>query len=86
MSDQPHEGATDDRDASGRRLFDLRWVIGGLFVVYGVVLTVVGLLDSGTALHKASGVRINLWTGIGMLLVGAFFVAWCLLRPLRRPD
>ncbi|GII75878.1 hypothetical protein Sru01_08600 [Sphaerisporangium rufum] len=64
------------------RLFDLRRVIGGLFLVYGAILTVVGLLDSDAALRKAEGVRINLWAGLAMLAFGALFVLWERLRPV----
>jgi hypothetical protein len=32
---------------------------------------------------KAAGVRINLWTGIGMLITGLVFAVWARLRPLR---
>ena len=28
--------------------------------------------------------NINLWMGIGMLIIGVFFTSWWLLRPLRR--
>ena len=72
----------DPADRS-RRLFDLRYLIGGLFTLYGVVLTVVGIFDSGEEITKAAGIRINLWVGLGMLVVGLAFLAWARLRPLR---
>jgi xanthine/uracil/vitamin C permease (AzgA family) len=68
---------------SKARLFDVRRVIGGLFVLYGVVVTVVGLLDSPAAIQKAAGVRINLWTGLAMLVLGGIFLVWQWLRPVR---
>ncbi len=68
--------------SGANKLFDLRLLIGGLFTMYGVVLTIVGIVDSGGQLHKASDVRINLWMGLGMLLLGLFFLAWVRLRPL----
>lgn len=64
------------------RLFDLRYLIGGLFTVYGIVLVIVGITDSQAEIDKAAGVRINLWTGLGMLAVGVAFLAWARLRPL----
>lgn len=64
-------------------MFDLRWLIGGLFTVYGVLLTVVGLFDSQAAVTKAQGVRINVWVGLGMLAFGLFFLLWRWLRPDR---
>ena len=64
------------------RLFDLRWVIAGLLSLYGVVLIVVGILDGTAELQKAAGVRINLWTGIGLLVVSVVFLVWARVRPL----
>ena len=78
---------SDDREpanATASRLFDLRTIIGALFVLYGILLTVVGLFDSQAEIDKAAGVHINLWAGIGMLIMGALFVAWGLLRPLSK--
>ncbi|GII21486.1 hypothetical protein [Planosporangium mesophilum] len=68
---------------SKARLFDVRRVIGGLFVLYGLVITVVGLFDSPAEIRKAAGVRINLWTGLAMLALGAGFLLWMRLRPLK---
>ena len=75
-------GADKDRAAKAANLFDLRRIIGALFLVYGVILTIVGLTDSQAEIDKAAGIQINLWTGLVMLGVGAFFIAWALLRPL----
>jgi xanthine/uracil/vitamin C permease (AzgA family) len=69
-------------DAGTVNRFDIRRIIGGLFAVYGVILTVVGAGASDADLRKASGININLWTGIGMLVVGALFIAWALWRPV----
>jgi hypothetical protein len=63
-------------------LFDLRRIIGGLFVGYGVLLTVLGLFDSQEEIDKAAGVNINLWTGLGMLAFGILMFVWALTRPL----
>ncbi|MGW4639944.1 hypothetical protein ACWEN6_15515 [Sphaerisporangium sp. NPDC004334] len=67
------------------RLFDIRRIIGGLFLIYGAILTVVGLLDGAEAVRKAEGIRINLWTGLGMIIVGAVFLVWERLRPVDAP-
>jgi hypothetical protein len=63
-------------------LFDLRRIIGGLFVVYGLLLTVLGLFDSQEEIDKAAGVNINLWAGLGMLVFGILMFVWALTRPL----
>jgi hypothetical protein len=65
-----------------RNLFDLRMIIGGLFLFYGIYLTIRGLADSSAAVEQAAGVRINLWTGLSALVMGGAFIAWALLRPL----
>ena len=77
---EQQEQGTDTQRAAD--LFDLRRIIGGLFIVYGVILTVTGILDSKAEVARAAGLRINLIAGLGMLALGAFFIAWALLRPL----
>ncbi|MYT30958.1 MULTISPECIES: hypothetical protein [unclassified Streptomyces] len=71
--------------ATAARLFDIRRVIGGLFAVYGVIVTVAGLTASDADLRKAQGININLWTGLGMLALGLFFLVWLKLRPTVPP-
>ncbi|KOV62696.1 hypothetical protein [Streptomyces sp. MMG1121] len=93
-SDREHEGfhygeadvqrevtELESKSATAARIFDLRRIIGGLFVLYGVIVTITGITDSRAAIDKAQGVNINLWTGMGMLLLGIFFLAWLKLRP-----
>jgi hypothetical protein len=82
MSEAPDTGADVPTSAAGR-LFDLRTMIGGLFVLYGIMLTIAGFFTSSANLAKASNININLWMGIGMLAVGLFFLAWWRLKPLR---
>jgi hypothetical protein len=76
------EAAELDHGSAARNLFDLRTIIGGVFTVYGIYLTIYGIFDGPAAIHKAAGVRINLWTGLGMLALGLAFLAWVKLRPL----
>ncbi len=68
------------RKAANR--FDIRRIIGGVFLVYGLILGVVGIIGSDAVKTKAAGVNVNLWTGLAMLVVGAMMVAWALLRPV----
>ncbi|UQX87325.1 hypothetical protein M6D93_13585 [Jatrophihabitans telluris] len=81
MTDQSTNGDTPQSAAS--RLFDIRLLIGGLFTVYGVMLTVAGLFTSDAQRKKASDININLWLGLGMLLLGLLFLLWMRLNPLR---
>ena len=79
----PDVDAAAARKAANR--FDIRRIIGGLFLLYGVILTVVGIFGSEATKTKASGINVNLWTGLGMLVFGALMVTWALTRPVE-PD
>jgi hypothetical protein len=82
MSEAPDTGAETPQSAAAR-LFDLRVIIGGLFLLYGVMLTVAGFFTSSADLAKASHININLWMGIGMLVIGGFFATWWRGGPAR---
>ncbi|MFD5632353.1 MULTISPECIES: hypothetical protein [unclassified Streptomyces] len=86
MSDLQRE-VTDleSKSATAASLFDIRRIIGGLFVVYGVIVTIAGISPSDADLKKAEGVNINLWTGLAMLALGLFFLIWLKLRPTVPP-
>ena len=73
------------KSATAFRLFDIRRIIGGLFVVYGIIVTIAGISPSDADLEKAQGVNINLWTGLAMLALGVFFLVWLKLRPTVPP-
>lgn len=75
----------ETKSVTAARLFDIRRIIGGLFVVYGVIVTIAGFVASDDEIDKAQGVNINLWTGLGMLVLGLFFLAWLKLRPAAPP-
>lgn len=95
MSDQEHPfrpsssamqptGVSDEDEARAVKAankFDIRRIIGGLFVVYSIVLIVTGIAGDHTVKNKAAGINVDLYTGIGMLVVGCLMVAWALLRP-----
>ncbi|GAA4947683.1 hypothetical protein HD597_006968 [Nonomuraea thailandensis] len=49
---------------------DIRMVIGGLFLLYGVILIVAGVVGSA----------INLWTGLAMAVFGGAFLVWARIR------
>jgi hypothetical protein len=70
------------RAARAANLFDIRRLIGGLFLIYSVILIVLGLGESDASIDKSAGININLYAGVGMLVMGALFVAWALIRPL----
>jgi hypothetical protein len=62
--------------------FDIRRLIGALFLLYGVILTVLGIVGSSHVKNKAAGINIDLWTGLGMLVFGALMIFWALSRPV----
>lgn len=68
-------------------VFDIRLIIALLIGLYGLVLTVLGIgFTTDEDIERSAGVNINLWAGLGMLLVAAAFTLWTLLRPLRVPE
>ena len=79
---EPAEQPAKARVAQAANLFDLRRIIGSVFLAYGLLLAILGLFASDADVDKAAGVNINLWAGIGMLVFGALMWAWALLRPL----
>jgi hypothetical protein len=81
MAEQQHEL---DEAAAARvaNRFDIRRIIGGLFILYGVVLIVTGVVGSDEVKNKAAGINVNLWTGLGMLVVGILMIVWALTRPV----
>lgn len=85
--DHTHDPMVDStererRRSAAARLFDIRRVIGGLFVAYGLIVGGIGLFDDHAAIEKAEGVRINLWAGLVMLAFGLFFLVWQWWRPV----
>jgi predicted MFS family arabinose efflux permease len=64
---------------------DVRNVIGSLLLVYGVILTIMGLVGD-KALDKTGNINANLIAGIALLVVGGIFAAWARLKPIVIPD
>lgn len=67
-------------------LFDIRNVIGALFAIYGVILVIAGIIHRSAADLAKAGGNVNLWVGVGMLVVAAVFIGWALLRPIKVPS
>ncbi|MEV6636132.1 hypothetical protein AB0M54_35815 [Actinoplanes sp. NPDC051470] len=84
MADEKIPDERAKRSAAAR-LFDVRRVIGLLFVVYGVIVTLLGLFDGDAEIAKAQDIRINIWMGLAMLALGLFFLGWQRLRPTPPP-
>jgi hypothetical protein len=67
--------------AKAANRFDIRRLIGGLFLVYGLILVALGLFGSHHVKNKAAGINVDLWTGLGMLVFGALMIFWALSKP-----
>jgi hypothetical protein len=77
-------GATDEEEIEAARAanrFDIRRIIGGLFILYSLILIALGIFGSFQIKHKAAGINVDLWTGLGMLVFGALMIFWALYRP-----
>jgi len=87
MSHHESFEATDVGESAASKLFDLRLLIGGLFTLYGVMLTIYSFFTSPAEIEKAAGINMNLWLGLGMLILGLLFLLWIRLSPLSlEPD
>jgi hypothetical protein len=85
MSQDPHDpDPAEDREQRAATLFDIRRIIGGLFLLYGITLTVLGFGASDEDLRRAEGVNVNLLVGLIMIAMAALFIGWALWRPLGR--
>ncbi len=70
-------------DLSKTKLLDLRFLIGILFTIYGVILVIYGAIaDPHT---KALSWNIDLWWGLVNLIIGLVFL-WIARRPQRLDD
>ncbi|MBV9672019.1 MAG: hypothetical protein JO076_04245 [Verrucomicrobia bacterium] len=57
---------------------DLRYPLGFLFMVFGVILTLFGLFSDQAMNARSLSINVNLWWGLLMLLFGLlmYFFAW----------
>jgi hypothetical protein len=78
-------GGTEEKHRAGA--FDIRNFIAALIGIYGLVLVIYGIIgSSATQLKKSDNININLWAGIGMVVVAAFFITWARMRPVVVPE
>ena len=61
------------------RAMDIRTVIGVLIDLYGIILTITGLV-------KGSDAHADLVSGMCLLVAGAVFLVWVRLRPVKVPE
>jgi hypothetical protein len=65
---------------------DLRFPLGLLFVVFGVLLTLFGLFTDRATYERSLFINVNLWWGLLMLLFGGimFWAAWKKLKEKKK--
>lgn len=49
---------------------DVRFPIGGMFTVFGAILTVYGLVSDPAIYARSLGINVNLWWGLVLLAFG----------------
>jgi hypothetical protein len=55
---------------------DIRFPIGLLFTIIGVLITVFGLATSGSEIYRHSlGINLNIWSGICLIIFGMLMLA-----------
>ena len=59
--------------------FDLRLPIGLMFSVFGVLLTVFGLVSDRAIYQRSLGINVNLWWGL-VLVVFGLVMLWLVRR------
>lgn len=57
-------------------MIDIKYPIGLMFLILGILLTIYGLgTMSDTAMYqKSAGINMNLWSGIGMMVFGGIML------------
>ena len=83
MNDAPE---TKDQGKGMREghVLDLKLPIGWLLSAYGLLLLVYGLITKRELYAKSLGINVNLWWGILMLVVGAAFLLFALVKKGRK--
>lgn len=67
--------------------FDIRNFIAVLLGIFGVILTILGIVGfTPDEAERTGGIDANLWTGIGLVLTAVIFLVWAKLRPIRIID
>ena len=49
---------------------DVRFPIGGMFSIIGVILTIYGIASNPAIYEKSLGINVNLWWGLVLLVFG----------------
>lgn len=65
---------------------DVRFPIGGMFSIFGALLTIYGLVSPRALYERSLGINVNLWWGLVLLVFGVvmLLLAYRALRDERR--
>jgi uncharacterized membrane protein len=55
---------------------DVRWAIGGMFTILGIILAVYGVLSDQAIYERSLGINVNLWWGLALLVFGLVMLAY----------
>lgn len=64
---------------------DLRMPIGLMFGLFGVMLTVYGLVSDNAIYARSLGINVNLWWGLVLLAFGLVMLAFAIRAGSNRP-
>ncbi len=64
---------------------DVRYPIGGMFSLFGAILTVYGMVSNPAIYEKSLGINVNLWWGLVLLVFGAVMLGFA-YRASRRTE
>ena len=66
--------------------FDLRFPLGMMFTVFGLIVTGVGLFGGADLPEKSLGINMNLWWGLVMTVFGLGMLFLALRGGGKRPN
>lgn len=64
---------------------DVRWPIGGMFAIFGAILTVYGLVSNRAMYEKSLGINVNLWWGLVLLAFGVVMLVFAYRAQRAKP-
>jgi hypothetical protein len=62
---------------------DVRFPIGGMFSIFGAILTVYGLVSDRAIYARSLGINVNLWWGLVLLAFGLVML-WLAISASKR--
>jgi hypothetical protein len=65
--------------------FDLRYPLGLMFTLFGLIITGVGLFGGADLTQKSLGINMNLWWGLVMLAFGLLMLLLAVRGGAKKP-